>query len=240
MVRLNDLTNTVRNHLNERYSINTSAGIPTTSNISYGTTTREIEVLTFSIDLRNSTSLLIELGPEEAGKIHKSFLSVVSSIVQARGGKIRSFTGDGLLALWVSNENNLLNLIQGSMNIKWVLRNDNSPVKKLIDEHITLDFGIGIDKGTVYAMRAGIRSTNINNNDLIFMGKSINFAVNLAKEAKARKNIFISDEVYSILPEAVKYHNKNSQKIDMWETGEVNWIGQNVSIKTSSYHWTMS
>lgn len=230
---LDNLTQKIESYIEEDYRISEFSGIPTISNIPYGVKGQKGQVCVFSIDLRQSTKMLKEIGKEKAGRVHKAFLTTVADIVKGHGGKIRDYTGDGLLAFWKGdNSDEISNCIKAAMRIRWLFTIDNndnpSPIKPLIDQIYKLDFGIGIDCGEVYVFRSGISGNN-HDSDLIFMGDCVNFAVFLSQKAKSTHYIQISYEVYSLLNDKWKFGTSDGEEVDMWTADEV--MGKDNTIK---------
>lgn len=213
-----DLTNKVRDYLSGDYEIVETKGIPSVDNVSHGKKAKKIMLCAFSIDLRKSSDLLFQHQKQTAGKIHKAFLAVASSVVLKYGGKIRSFQGDSILVFWPANlKSQIMDAVKAAMVIKWFL---SSKLSSLFEKYSKLDYGIGIDWGEVFIVRAGI-SRDSNNNDLVFIGKCVNLAVAIANQAKAPKNIEVSLSVYNNLEDSHKYATKNNNKVNMWKNGIV-------------------
>jgi len=85
-------------------------------------------------------------------------------------------------------------------------------------------------------MRAGI-PRDINNNDLIFIGKCVNYATAIANQAGHPIHIEISEAVYEKLEEQVLYGQQNGQKVDMWRDGVVKWKEENHKSKLTNWYW---
>ncbi len=231
-----DLTNKVRDYLSGDYEIVETNGIPSVDNVSHGKKAKKIKLCAFSIDLRKSSDLLFQHQKQTAGKIHKAFLAVASSVVLKYGGKIRSFQGDSILVFWPANLKSQINdAVRAAMAIKWLL---SIKLSSLFEKYSKLDFGIGIDWGEVFIVRAGI-SRDSNNNDLVFIGKCVNLAVAIANQAKAPENIEVSFPVYNNLEDIHKYSTKNNNKVDMWEDGSVEWNNKRYDTKLTSYYWRL-
>ena len=180
-------------------------GIPTVDNVSHGKKAKKINLCAFCIDLRKSSDLLIHHRKQTAGKIHKSFLAVASTVVLKYGGKIRSFQGDSILVFWPANsKSQIMDAVKAAMEIKWFLSIE---FANLFEKYTKLDYGIGIDWGDVFVIRAGI-SRDANNNDLVFIGKCVNFAVAIANQARYPGNIEVSTSVYNNLEDSHIYTKK--------------------------------
>ncbi len=237
MVHLNTLKNKISSYLKENYTIENIDYIPTVSNLSHGNRGKILDLCVFSIDLRGSTKMLKELGREKAGRIHKAFLYVAAEMVKDRGGKIRNYTGDGLLAFWIGNDNNKVsNAVRTAMHIKYLLKGNESPIKAMFDQNTILDFGIGVDVGEIYVFRAGVSTSHYDDSDLIFMGDCVNFAVLLSSKAGSPTNIEISELTYNMLNNDLVYNTRNEGKINMWTSNEIEGK-ENIKHKTKRTTW---
>jgi adenylate cyclase len=196
----------------------------------------------FYIDLRNSTNLLFVHQKQTAGKIHKAFLHTVASVVLDFGGYIRGFKGDSLMALWPANyKSEITSCVQAAMTVKWFL---DVHLAAEFAAYSPIDFGVGIDWGEVLISRAGIPRDS-NNNDLIFMGKCVNFAVAVGEQAKGPDHVEISQSAYDNLEEpALTGPGKDLWGSDIreniWRDGTVNWKGEYYKTKLTSWYWERS
>ena len=120
------------------------------------------------------------------------------------------------------------------MKIKWLLHVKLSDLFNVYEE---LDFGIGIDWGKVYIIRAGL-PRNPNNNDLVFLGESVNFAVGICEQAKGPYHVEISSKTYLNLDDRTKFGTQNGEKVDMWKNGKILWKGSTYDSKITSWHWS--
>ena len=191
-----------------------------------------MKLCAYCIDIRNSTELLTIHQKQTSGKIHKAFLTIASRVVLENGGEIRSFTGDGLLAFWPADQNQITTAVKCAMTTKWLLDIKLSP---LFEKYKKIDFGIGIDWSEVYILRAGI-SRNDNNNDLVFIGKCVNFATAIANQAKSPYHVEISRDVYPNLEDDWIYGHSNKKKVNMWEDGVVEWKGNKYESKITNWY----
>lgn len=231
---IEDLRNKVRDYLSGDYQISQTKDIPSVDNVSHGKKAKKMNLCAFSIDLRKSSDLLFQHKKQTAGKIHKAFLAVASTVVLKYSGRIRSFQGDSILIFWPANsESQIMSAVRAAMEIKWFLSREFS---NLFEKYSKLDYGIGIDWGEVYIIRAGI-SRNTNNNDLVFIGRCVNFAVAIANQAKSPSNIEISSSVYNNLEGDYKFATKNNNKVNMWKDGTVRWNGVDYKTKLTNYYW---
>jgi len=227
---VNDLENQVREYLEGDYEVSEVTDIPSVDNVSFKKKAKKLNLCAYSIDLRNSSDLLFKHLKQTSGKIHKAFLTVAAKVVQKYGGKIRSFQGDSILVFWSGvYKEQITDAVKAAMVTKWFLDIEFS---KYFEKYEKLDFGIGIDLGEVYILRAGI-SRDANNNDLVFIGKCVNFAVAIANQARSPNHVEISKYAYENLLEEMIY-DKNGN--NMWRNGIVEWNGMKHETKITSYY----
>jgi class 3 adenylate cyclase len=160
-------------------------------------------------------------------------LAVAAKTVLYYEGYIRSFNGDGLLAFWPAEYKFGVNkAVKAAMTTKWLLDIKLSSIFEIYEK---IDFGIGIDWSETYILRAG-RRRDPQNNDLVFIGRCVNFATAIADQAHAPGHIEISDIIYNNLEEDSLYgKNSSDEKVDMWHDGKVEWKGE--SWKTKVTYW---
>jgi len=231
---IDEIENQVKDYLDGDYDITEAKGIPSIEDVPFKKIAKKIKLCAYCIDLRKSTELLTIHQKQTSGKIHKAFLAVASKVVLENDGVIRSFNGDGLLAFWPADyKSQISKAIKAAMITKWLL---DIKLSLYFEKYEKLDFGIGIDWSEVYILRAGI-PRNINNNDLIFIGKCVNYATAIANQAASPNHIEISESVYNNLEDEVLYGLQNGTKVDMWGNGIVKWKGEDHKSKLTSWYW---
>ena len=230
-----DLENKVRDYLEGDYEITETKTIPSVENVPFGKKAKKMQLCAYCIDIRNSTELMDIHQKQTSGKIHKAFLTIASRVVLENGGEIRSFNGDGLLAFWPAyTKNQISDVVKCAMTTKWLLHTKLSP---LFEKYQKIDFGIGIDWGEVYILRAGI-SRNSNNNDLVFIGKCVNYATAIANQAENPYHVEISESIYDNLEDNWILGESNGQNVNMWKDGTVKWKGDNYKSKITCWYAT--
>ena len=236
-----DICEKAKEYLAGDYEVEEVDHIPSVEKVAFGKKAKKANVCAFSIDLRKSTDLLYVHQKQTAGKIHKAFLHVAASTVLHFGGEIRSFKGDSLLALWPANYiSEITQCVRAAMTVKWLLAVE---LVSEFEQFSGIDFGIGVDWGEVLIARAGI-PRNANNNDLIFMGRCINFAVALGEQAYGPNHLEISTTTYENLEDIAIYGEQKDwfgqpKKVDMWNNGAMKWQGQAVSTKLTNWYWEL-
>jgi hypothetical protein len=216
---------------NSKYSIVDTNSIPKTEDIRYWGEAKKFKASVMSIDIRNSSALLLQEGDFKSGKIHKAFLRVCSATINYFDGDIRSFNGDGLMAFWPANQKaELTQVVRAAMGIKWLITHK---MKDQFVDKYKLDFGIGLSWGIVTSMRVGIEKV-VGANDLAFIDRSINQSVVISKQAKSPGHIECTTDFYGNLLDEAKF---DGDKKNMWADGVVRWKHGDFKSRLTTYHW---
>jgi adenylate cyclase len=232
---IKDLDAKIKDYMSGDYEIVKTETIPSPENVAFGKKAYKIKLTAFCIDLRKSTDLLTVHNKETCGKIHKSYLTIASRIITENGGQLRSFNGDSVLAFFPAKfQRDIENAVGTAFQLKWAL---DIKFSKYFEEYSKIDFGIGIDWGDVYIVRAGLPK-NDNNNDLVFLGMCVNYASMIANQSKAPHHIEISTDTYSNLSDKWKIGTDNGVKKNMWVDGKINWKG--IVWQTKCTSWNQS
>ena len=245
MSLITDILSKVKSILNTRFESEGTTAVPDIDNtkLTFGNFGLEFDATVLYIDMRKSTLLLSEHNRSTVAKIHMCFFHSVVKIASSLGGDVRSFNGDSLLVFFkVTTKQILSNAVKAAMHIKFVLMNSESSVNDLLNKYSRIDFGIGIDYGTILATKVGI--SGLNNRDLIWVGNSVNKAVKLSDICNSPNNIAISSYVYGNLIDSVKYHLTkdvwgNKIKTDMWNKALFKFNGELEYYYYTSYYWAL-
>jgi class 3 adenylate cyclase len=231
---IKDLDNKIKDYMDGDYEVVETKTIPSVQDVAFGKKAYKIKLTAFCIDLRKSTDLLRVHDKETCGKIHKSFLTIASKIITENGGQLRSFNGDSVLAFWPAQyKHQIESAVRTGFQLKWALTVKFAPYFK---QYCTLDFGIGIDWGDVFIVRSGL-PMNDNNNDLVFLGMSVNYANAIANQAHGPNHLEISTDTYNNLTdEWLIGTNGSGNKVNMWSNGTINWKGKVWNTKVTTWH----
>ncbi len=111
-----------------------------------------------------------------AAEYYKAFLTCSSKIIRANGGSIVAYDGDRVMAIYVGE--------RASINAVYTALKITSAVTQIINPEFESYYGIGhrllrhtvgIDRGTLLAVKAGVR----NDNDMVWVGPAANYAAKL-------------------------------------------------------------
>ena len=170
------------------------------------------------VDMRESTKLPEQYGAEQLVKIYRSYIRVVVQAIRKSGGVVRDFMGDGVLALFVDNEEGLAEdkAVHAARYITTAMDKFLNPV---LDSNIKhrISCGIGINTGEVSLSKVGMRGkesddTSENEFGIAWIGNCTNLACKQSSAVECG-TIFISDSTY------VNLSNDNKQ--EKWKSVEL-------------------
>lgn len=219
------------------YTVTQGQVIPTTQSITFANVGTEMELAMLFIDIGQSTVIVDSIRRETAAKMYKSFLWGVAKIAKEYSGEVRSFNGDGVLAVF-SGPTKATNATKAAMKMVWFMNYILKPkMDKIIAGNQSLqgflfDFGIGIDVGKVLIVKGGYAGDN--NNDLVWVGNPTNYAVKYSKMHKGDNKIHISNSVYKRLMDKAKFYDTGWLKVDMWTLAFIS-IFEAQQIYTTTY-----
>ncbi len=233
---INRIENRVKEYLKNDYTIKEEKNLPRIHSMPYGKRFVKTKVCAFYIDLRDSTRFLFEDGKLVSGQVHKAFLNVVSEVIHHYNGDIRDFQGDGVLAFWPANyQSEISSAVRAGFALKWFFK---EKLKSYFEPFGEIRYGIGVDWGDIYVLKAGI-TVKDNTNDLVYIGKCVNFAVAIANQLNDPNNMGISESVYSNLEKDKIFSNRNDKKENRWEDFDIQWKKRDCTIKTTGWLWSI-
>lgn len=222
------------------YETTRPRGVPEPSDIPLGNRAAMITATSLFVDLRQSSDITNAFRRQTAAKMLKSYFEGCVRIVTTNGGVVRSFNGDGMLALFVGDRR-ADNAVKAAMQMKWFVQMILWPKfngyfaanQTARGARLDFSFGAGIDDGDIYAVRVGIRGTN----DVAWVGRCTNTAAKLSNVLHRPHNIAVTRLVYGQLAAS----RKLSSGKPMW-TADEQWGefgGVKRAYRTTSYRWSI-
>ncbi len=182
-------------------------------------------------DMADSTELAKRSKPA-ASNTFQCFLSATSKVLLSENGAIRSFDGDRVMAVFIGDDQRT-RAVRCALKIHYVFEEIVKP--KLLAAYpkslaeFNLNYGVGIDCGTIWAIRGGVR----NNSDLVWVGRAPNLAAKLSGFRKDNFRTRITDAVFDKMHSDVK---RTKDGRDIWEAQT--WEDQsNMRYYRSSFWW---
>ena len=230
-----DLENDVQGIIGTPWNARTGYKVPSSTDVALAGGAVEIDATFLYADMANSSKMAKELDRRVAAKILKSFLATTARLVRYHDGSIVSFDGDRILGVFMGDSKNTVAAKCG-LQIKYVVQQIIRPkfeakYESVKDASFTISHGVGIDTGTVLAVRAGARGDN----DLIWIGRAPNLAEKMSDLRESPYHTFITATVYNSLHESSRCGG--TDKKDMWERRTWTFLDESIIVYRSSWHW---
>lgn len=170
------------------------------------------------VDMRESTKLPEQYGADQLVKIYRSYIRVVVQAIRKSGGVVRDFMGDGVLALFVDNEEGLAEdkAVHAARYITTAIDKFLNPVLDSKIKH-RISCGIGINTGEVSLSKVGMRGKESDDNSenefgIAWIGNCTNLACKQSNAVECG-TIFISNSTYTNL--------SDDNKQEKWKSVEL-------------------
>jgi len=233
MSKCDEISKDIQATIDTQWNKRNGNKIPNTEDVALAGGAVEIDATFLYADLASSSKMAKELDRRVTAKILKSFLTAVSKLVKHNGGKIVSFDGDRVMGVFYGDSKNssaakcalqIKHIVQNVIKVKFEKKYDT--VK---DASFSIDHGVGIDTGTVFAVRGGVRGAS----DLIWIERAPNLAAKLSDIRESPYQTIITRRVYDCLNDGSKYAgDKNMWKSTTWE-----FLDETIMVYRSSYTW---
>lgn len=234
-----DLRALTEGHMAGTYDVTNTRGVPMPEDIGLGAKAHSFEATSLFVDLRQSSAITNAFRRQTAAKMLKAYFEGTVRIIKMNGGEVRSFNGDGMLALFIGPAQ-ADQAVKAAMQMKWFVRQVLQPqfnglFTAAAKRGTRLDFstGCGIDSGIVYAVRVGMKGTN----DIAWVGRGTNTAAKLSNLLHHPRSIGVTGVVYDQLSEQCL----NSNGKAMWSSLiRETFGGAERHYRTTTYHWSVA
>lgn len=225
----------VQTVINTQWSTRKGQVVPSSDSVALAGGAVELDAVHLYADLASSSKMAKVFDRRVVAKILKSFHSSSCRIISSLGGQVASFDGDRVLGIFVGSFKNS-NAAKCALQINYAVTNIIRPqfeAKYDVVKNATfkIGHGVGIDSGTVLAVRAGARGAN----DLIWIGRAPNLAAKLSDLRESPYNTHITATVYNCLNEESKFCGKD--KSNMWEPRSWSFLDEKITVYRSNYYW---
>jgi class 3 adenylate cyclase len=236
VARKDEYDDALKDLLREPFSARFGRTVPTTDSITLKNGGVYLDAVYLYADMADSTGMARWFTPQTAAKIIRAYLSIATRALRARGGEIRSYDGDRVMAIFVGDDA-ATRAARAALELTWLVDNLVHPALNLwLDDYYEGSWRVrqrcGIDIGSAFVVRAGVRDSN----DLVSVGDAPNIAAKLAQLKGART--FITDRMW----EAMSYDTCFSKDgTAMWSLAEATDIGSGrvEEIRSSSWWWSV-
>lgn len=207
--------------------------VPETDDVALANGAVRLDAVVLYSDLANSTELAMQFPRSVAAKIVRAYLSSMTRLIKDHGGSVRSFDGDRVMGVFVGGSKNS-SAAKCALKMNYVVRKMLKPraekqFPSLTTKGFAIDHCVGIARGDVLVVRAGVRGSN----DLVFVGMAPNIAAKLSDIRNGNWNTYITWKVYKFLSEEATYANGK----DMWQKVGRTLGNDKWDLYKSSYWW---
>lgn len=226
------LAEEIRSTLSTKWKERNGASVPEADSVGLAANEGvKLDATVLYADLAGSTNLVQNHSQALCAKVYKAFLGAACRIIRHKEGVITSFDGDRVMAVFVGDAKNT-SAARCALAINHTVRKQLTPQLRERFSDLPADFqlghGVGVDTGTLFAVRTGIRR----NNDLAWIGSAANIAAKLSEQRGTRHRSFITAAVFNALKNDLKNGDAGQS---MWEHGTLSNLG--LSIYRSSWTW---
>lgn len=214
------------------------------SRLVFGSKGLGFEATVVYVVLRKPRQILNKHNEITLAKIRIAYFYLIAEIVIPLGGVVRQAHDDGLYIFFQGTTQESLNsAVKAAMKVKYMLANDYSRVKKILESYDAVDFAIGIDDGSILCVKLGNEQSPLGG--LVWSGQALNIATEIADRLEAPNHIGISELVHYNLTDAVKY-NKLKDKFgherlnEIWRSASFDYNNEVQKYYHTSFFWTVT
>lgn len=203
--------------------------VPEAEDVQLGNDAVTLDGTVLYADLDDSTGLVTGFKDWFAAEVYKAYLLSACRVIKRLHGEITAFDGDRVMAVFIGESKNS-DAAKAALQINAIVRKVN---EKLAATYTKSSYrirqSVGVDTSHLFIAKTGIRSSN----DLVWVGRSANYAAKLCAFANADYPSVITEDVFSRLSEATKYGG-DPKKL-MWE--KVTWPDKGIPVYRSNWTW---
>lgn len=209
--------------------------VPESDDVALADGAVELDAVYLYADMADSTGLAREFPREVAAKVVRAYLEGSCRVLKAKGGQIRSFDGDRVMAIFVGGSKNNA-AAQAALHIAYVVREILRPkveakFPSLRKSGYVVSHCVGVASGTALMVRGGVRGSN----DLVSIGRAPNVAAKLSEIRDGSFNAYITEPVFGYLQNDSKYGGKDRRL--MWEDRRLDVGGEHMTVYRSKWQW---
>jgi class 3 adenylate cyclase len=227
-----ELQGTVKKILRDQWTTRDGEVVPEPEDLALGNDAVKLDGTVLYADMSGSTSLVDSHKPSFAAEVYKAYMVCAARILKDEGGAITAYDGDRVMGVFIGGSKNST-AARAALKINWAVNQLINPaLKEQYGENTyQMSHVIGIDTSSILVCRIGVR----NDNDLVWVGRSANYAAKLTSINEGF-HIYITGEVFDKLEDASKYGG--NPKALMWEKRF--WTRMNnMSIYRSNWIWSI-
>ena len=224
-----DLRKEVRGIFNTSWSVRDGRKVPEPEDIALGNDAVRLDATVLYSDMDGSTALVDQYTDWFAADVYKAYLHCTAKVIRSEGGVITSYDGDRIMAVFIGDSKNTV-AARCALKINYAVKHIiNEAIKnRNFDKPYTVKHVTGIDTSKLFIARTGIRGSN----DLVWVGRSANYAAKLT-ELSSAYGTWITGDVYADLDRSSTYGKDDR---NMWE--RMQWKQMNnMTVYRSDWWW---
>lgn len=204
--------------------------VPEADSVQLGNDAIELDGTVLYADMADSTGLVMGYKDWFAAEVYKAYLRGACEIIKNNGGVITAFDGDRVMAVFIGDGKNTF-AAKTALQINYLSLNMINPFlkEKYPKSAFQLNQAVGIDTSKLFVARTGVRGAN----DLVWVGRSANYAAKLCALRVGVYSSFITEEAFNQLHESSKLGGEPKQM--MWE--KIHWAERGISVYRSHWQW---
>ena len=203
--------------------------VPEAEGIQLGNDAVTLDGTVLYADMADSTRLVNNYKRHFAAEVYKAYLVAACNIIRNNAGEITAFDGDRVMAVFIGGTKNS-SAAKAALQINYIVSETNAALKQQYPStSYVLRQYIGIDTSPLYVAKTGIR----NSNDLVWVGRSANYAAKLSSLGDASYSIYITEDVFGRLSDETK--NGGNPRQCMWQ--KAMWQEKGIAVYRSNWWW---
>lgn len=227
MAFADDIRKEVREVMGTTFTERTGTKVPDPEDVKLGNDAVTLDGAVLYADLAESTNMVNKYRNWFAAKVYKSFLLSACRVIRGCDGTITAFDGDRVMAVFIGTGKNSA-AAKAALQINWNKSMINEEIKaKYPNTTFVLKHVVGVDTSSLFVARTGLRGSN----DLVWVGRSANYAAKLSNLDLGYPSLITSD-VYGVLNVSSK-NGANGKS--MWTP--LTWSEYSMTIYGSTWHW---
>lgn len=202
--------------------------------LTHGATGMSGEFTFLYVDMRRSSDLASSHRRQTVARIFKAFHFSMVEIIKDKGGSVRSFDGDRVMAVF-AGKSKVNDAIDAAMLMEGAKEDVLGPKIKARYQEEAFDIGIGIATGAALCVKAGV-GYDANNRDLVWLGHPPNLGAKLSDAAGSPNNIYACATTFGRLQERNRWTTKDGVKQDMWTAGTITFAGSAIAVHRCGWY----
>jgi len=185
--------------------------VPSPEDLQLGNDAVKLQGTVLYADMNDSTNLVDRYKRPFAAEVYKAYLRSAARIIKDEKGIITAYDGDRVMAVFLGDTKNA-SAVRSAMKINYAVHHIINPLLKgqYPKEAYQLKQVVGIDTSELFVARIGVR----NDNDLVWVGRSANYAAKLCS-LNGGYATYITGDVFDAMGKDVKYASNNNSL--MWD-----------------------